>query len=199
MLVGDRERGALRRSEGLHLLISGIMATPRELPVPVLGPPDAPVQAVPIDYAVEAGIAIVQAKDTVGRTFHIVESAPPSLGEVFSVISALVGRSAPVGAVPLAVSRLVTRLPVLHRVVHAQRALLEEMGRSVRVDDAQSRQILARAGLVCPSLLAHLPLLVRHVADHRGGMAPRFSLAPAPPAAGKTKKREDTRRSSDAP
>ncbi len=178
MLVGDRERGALRRLEGLHLLIAGIMAAPRELPLPVLGPPQAPVQAVPIDYAVEAGLALARAKDTVGRTFHIVDAAPPSLGGVFATLSDLLERPAPVGAIPLAITRMMTRLPGLHRVVHAQRAVLEEMGRSVRVDDAHGRQILARAGLSCPPLLTHLPLLVQYVTEHRGRTGPRFTLAP---------------------
>jgi len=177
LLVGDRERGVLRRVEGLHLLIAGIMATPRELPLPVLGLPDAPLQAVPIDYAVDAGLTLARAKDTVGQTLHIVESSPPSLGQVFACLSDLIGRPPPVGAVPLALTRMLTRLPGLTRVVHAQRALLEEVGRNVRVDDGQARQILARAGLVCPPLLTHLPRLVQHVAEHRGGMAPRFTLA----------------------
>ena len=148
--------------------------------LPVLGSPDTLVQAVPIDYAVEAGLAIARARDTVGRTFNIVEASPPSLGQVFRTLSDLVGRPAPVGALPLAITRMLTRLPGLHRLVHAQRALLEEMGRSVRVEDAQARQTLARAGLACPSLLAHLPRLVQHVAEHRGGMAPRFTFAPQP-------------------
>jgi hypothetical protein len=211
LLVGDRERGALRRVEGLHLLIAGIMGTPRELPLPVFGPPNAPVQAVPIDYAVEAGLAIVKARDTVGRTFHIVESAPPSLGQIFQALSDLIGRPPPVGAVPLAITRMMTRLPGLHRIVHAQRALLEEMGRSARVEDGQARQILARAGLSCPPLLTHLPRLVQHVAEHRGGMAPRFSFATqssAPTsryaarveAGGSAREASDqTRRSSEAP
>ncbi|MFT3927316.1 MAG: SDR family oxidoreductase [Myxococcales bacterium] len=198
LLVGDRERGALRRVEGLHLLIAGVMATPRELPLPVLGSPDAPLQAVPIDYAVEAGLAIARAKDTVGRTFHLVESAPPTLGQVFATLSDLVGRPAPVGAVPLALTRMLTRLPGLHRLVHAQRALLEEVGRSVRVDDSQARRILARAGLVPPPLLTHLPRLVQHVAEHRGGMAPRFSFAP-PAGSSAPATRREVRRSSDAP
>jgi nucleoside-diphosphate-sugar epimerase len=199
MLVGDRERGALRRVEGLHLLIVGVMATPRELPLPVLGAPDTLLQAVPIDYAVEAGLAIARAKDTVGRTFHIVEAAPPSLGQIFRTLSDLVGRPPPVGAVPVAITRMMTRLPGLHRIVHAQRALLEEMGRSVRVDDAQARQILARAGLVGPSLLTHLPLLVQHVAEHRGGMAPRFTFASPPPQDVKRTTSNDSGRSSEAP
>jgi nucleoside-diphosphate-sugar epimerase len=177
LLVGDRQRGALRRIEGLHLLIAGMMGTPRELPVPVLGTPQAPLHAVPIDYAVEAGLAIARAKDTVGRTFHIVEASPPSLGQVFEAIASLIGRPAPVGALPLALSRMMLRLPGLSRLVHAQNALLEEVGRSVKVEDTEARRILARSGLVCPPLLSHLPQLVQHVAEQRGGMGPRFAFA----------------------
>ena len=177
MLVGDRERGALRRVEGLHLLIAGIMASPRELPLPVLGPPGAPVQAAPIDFAVDAGLAIARAKDTVGRTFHIVDAAPPTLGELFNTLSVILDRPAPIGAVPLAITRMITRLPGLQRVVHAQRALFEEVGRGVEVDDRQARLVLARAGLVCPPLLTHLPLLVQYVTQQRGA-GKRFSFAP---------------------
>jgi thioester reductase-like protein len=177
LLVGDREQGALRRMEGLHLLIAGVMGTPRELPVPVLGAPDAPLHAVPIDYAVEAGLAITRARDTASRTFHIVEPSPPNLLEVFTTLSELIARPAPLGAMPVAVAKLVLKLPGLTRLVHAQRALLEEVGRTARVDDREARPILSRAGVICPSLLAHLPKLVEHVASQRGGMGPRLTFA----------------------
>jgi nucleoside-diphosphate-sugar epimerase len=176
LLVGDREHGFLRRLEGLHLLIAGVMGAPRDLPIPVLGSPGSPLYAVPIDFAVEAGLAIARLRDTAGRSFQIVEATPPSLLELFDALSAQLGRPAPVGALPAAVARLVLRMPGLGRLVHAQRALLEEVGREARVDDRDTRAILSRAGLVCPPLLAHLPALVRHVAQQRHD-ARRFTFA----------------------
>jgi thioester reductase-like protein len=176
LLVGDTAEGSLRRLEGLHLLIAGVLGAPRDLPLPLLGPRDAPVNVVPIDYAVKAGLAIARARDTLGRTFHIVEASPPSLGEVLEELSDLLARPAPRGELPYALTRMMLRLPGLHRLVHAQRAVLEELGRGVRCDDTDARSVLNRAGLSCPPLLTHLPKLVKHVSQ-RSGAAARFAFS----------------------
>lgn len=180
LLVGDRAQGSLRRIEGLHLVIAGMMTAPRELPIPILGAADAPFHAIPIDYAVEAGLTIAKARDSIGRTFHLVEASPPSLRELFEALHAQLDRPPPVGVLPMAITRVLLGLPGLNRVVHAQRAILEETGRGAQADDRAARGILTRAGMRCPSLLAHLPRLAEHVATRRGLAGPHFAFPSSP-------------------
>ena len=82
MLVGDRAPGRLRRVEGLHLLIADLLSLRAELAAPDHGAADSPCKPCPSTTPSKLGLALARARETVGRTFHIVETAPPSLREV---------------------------------------------------------------------------------------------------------------------
>jgi nucleoside-diphosphate-sugar epimerase len=175
-LVGDTAEGALRRLEGLHLLIAGFLSAPRELPLPLLGPREAPLYAVPIDYAVDAGLAIARARDTVGGTYHIIERSAPLVHEVFAALSELLGRPPPRGQLPAGVARALFQLPGLGRLAHGPQALIEELVRGARADDTLARPVLTRAGLEAPSLLAHLPKIVEYVSRQTRRAYPPLTL-----------------------
>ncbi len=176
LLVGDRLQGSLRRIEGLHLLIADLLTMPQDLPLPILGAADSPFYAVPIDYAVEAGLALARAREAAGSTFHIVEDSPPTLREVLDTLCPLIDRPPMQGVVPVAFTRVLLRLPGLERALHAQRAILEETGRGAPAEASAARPILKRAGVLSPSLLSHLPLVVEHVKARRGAGGLRFAV-----------------------
>ena len=64
-----------------------IVNSPRELRLPLPGRGDQPCHFVPIDYVIEAGLAIADNPDSVGRTFHIADERPTSLARVFDLIN----------------------------------------------------------------------------------------------------------------
>jgi nucleoside-diphosphate-sugar epimerase len=163
MLVGDSRTGQLARVEGAHLLIAGLLTAPRDLPVPRPLRGDALLQVVPIDYAVDAGLAITRAENTVGRTLHIIDPAPASLHEALCLIAELLGKPSPRVSVPNAFAQALVKLPLMDKLVHAERALIEELGRDVYYDDSQARPVLARAGLTCPAFSSYVGKLVAHV------------------------------------
>jgi thioester reductase-like protein len=163
MFVGDSRTGQLSRVEGAHLLIAGLLTAPRDVPVPRPARGDALLQAVPIDYAVEAGLTIARGKDTTGRTFHVIDPAPASLNEALSLIAELLGKPSPRGSVPNLFTQALVKLPLMDKLVHAERALLEELGRDVYYDDSHARPVLARAGLTCPSFSSYVGKLVAYV------------------------------------
>lgn len=167
MLVGDSRTGHLARLEGAHLLIAGLLAAPRDLPVPRPARGDVALQVVPIDYAVAAGLAIANASGTVGRTYHIIDPSPVTLNEALILIADLLGKPAPRGAFPGVMAQALLKLPLVDRLVHAERALLDELVRDVRYDDVNARQVLARAGMTCPSFTSYVGKLVAHVERER--------------------------------
>jgi thioester reductase-like protein len=175
MLVGDSRSGQLARLEGAHLLIAGLLTAPRELPVPRPLRGDALLQVVPIDYAVEAGLTLARAKDATGRTFHVVDPAPASLNEALTLIAELLGKPPPRGNLPGVFAQALLKLPLVDKLVHAQRALLEELGRDVVYDDSHARPVLARAGISCPPFSSYAGKLVAHVERQRKGDRTSFA------------------------
>lgn len=176
MLVGDSRTGRLARTEGAHLLISALLNAPRDLPIlrPTNG--DALLQVVPIDYAVDAGLALAQHPSSIGRTFHIIDRDALTLDAAMVAIAELLGKPPPRGALPPLFTNAVLRLPGIDRLAHAQRSLLDELGRDVDYDDRNARELLN--GHACPPLLSYLSKLVAHVERERKSdrAVPPYSL-----------------------
>jgi len=167
MLVGDSRTGRLARIEGAHLLISALLNAPRDVPVLRPAHADAKLQVVPIDYAVEAGLAIARAADTIGHNYHVIDPAAPTLDEALVAIAEILGKPHPRGGLPAGLTQAMMRLPVVDRLVHAQRALLDELGREVRYDDSNAHPVLRRNGLACPAFGSYVGKLVAHVERER--------------------------------
>ncbi|MET0283174.1 MAG: SDR family oxidoreductase [Polyangiales bacterium] len=165
MLVGDSRTGRLARIEGAHLLISALLNAPRDLPILRPANGDALLQVVPIDYAVEAGIRIAHTENSLGRTYHIIDRDALTLDATMAAIAELLGKPPPRGALPPLFTNAVLRLPGIDRLAHAQRSLLDELGRDVEYDDRNAKQVLGSEA--CPPLLSYLSKLVAHVERER--------------------------------
>jgi thioester reductase-like protein len=178
MLAGDSKTGELARIEGASLLISALLTAPRDVPIMRPGDAHIPLQSVPIDYAVNAGLVLVQATEggRASHTFHIVDPAPPSLGDALTMVADKLGKPRPRGVLPTPITRAFLRMPIVEKLVHAQRALLDEIGRDVLYDDRNARPILTEAKLNCPPFASYVDKLIAHVSKERKSDRP---LAPS--------------------
>lgn len=177
MLVGDSRTGRLARVEGAHLLISALLTAPRDVPVLRPAQAHAQLQVVPIDYAVDAGLTIARGNDTVGRNYHVIDPAAPTLDEALAAIAEILGKPQPRGVLPTGLTQAMLRIPMFDRLVHAQRALLDELGREVVYDDRNAQSVLARTGLTCPAFASYVGKLVAHVEHERKSDRPLPSYA----------------------
>jgi nucleoside-diphosphate-sugar epimerase len=127
----------------------------------------AQLQVVPIDYAVEAGMYLAEAPESIGHTYHVVDRAALSLDEALSLIADLLGKPQPRGGLPPALAQALLRIPGVDRLAHAQRALVDELGSGIRYDDSNAAVLLDRGGLRCPSFASYVGKLVAHVERER--------------------------------
>jgi thioester reductase-like protein len=177
MLVGDSRTGRLARIEGAHLLISALLTAPRDVPLLRPANGDVVLQVVPIDYAVEAGLTIGRASETIDGTYHVIDRGALGLDEALVLIADLVGKPQPRGGIPPMFTQALMRLPGIDRLVHAQRALLDELLRDVRYDDQNAQPVLAQAGLRCPGFASYVEKLVAHVERERKSERPAALLS----------------------
>lgn len=179
MLVGDSRTGEAARVEGALLLISVLLSAPRDVPLPLPARAGAPLNVVPLDFAVDAGLEICRAPESTSRTFHIVDPDPPTLEEALALFAALTGRLAPRRFLPNPLTWALLRLPGIERTVHAQRALLDDLGREMTYDARNAGPILERAGMRCPPLRSYATKLVAFVEREKASKDPaRVSLRP---------------------
>ncbi len=163
LVVGDSQTGEIDRLDGPYLLVLLMLNAPADLRVPLAGRGSVPLNLVPIDYVVEAGLHIAAQEASLGRTFHLVDPAPPTTREVFERVAAILGKAPPRGTVPTRLATTLMRTPGLERFANAPRTFLEQLGTEVTFDDRNARALLEGSGIMCPKFEDYAETLVSYV------------------------------------
>ena len=89
MIVANSATGAMDKVDGIALLFPLIRRLRGALPgwLPLIGYEGAPVPLAPVDFVAAAMDALIHA-DLDGRTFHLVDRAPPTFGQAANLIAA---------------------------------------------------------------------------------------------------------------
>jgi len=167
IIVGDSASGEVDRFEGPYLLVLLMLNSPVDLRMPMPGRGDIPLNLVPIEYAVDAGCHIASDPRPIGRTFHIVDPEPLTAKRVFELVAKAAGRPLPRGFLPTNVATALMRTPGLERFATVPRAFLEQLATEVVWDDRNARELLADAGLECPTFESYVDTMVRYVREQQ--------------------------------
>ncbi|MBC7173483.1 MAG: SDR family oxidoreductase, partial [Polyangiaceae bacterium] len=162
-LVGDSLTGEIDRFEGPYLLVLLMLSSPGELRLPMPGHGDTPLNLVPIDYVVEAGMHIARHARAVGRTFHIVDPDPLTARRVIELIADATGRPVPRAFVPGQFATTLLKTPGLNQFSHVPRAFLDQVRTEVVYDDRNAKELLAGSGIRCPGFEEYVDVMVRYV------------------------------------
>lgn len=171
IIVGDSRTGEIDRFEGPYLLVLLMLNSPVDLRVPLPGRGDIPLNLVPIDYVVRAGLAITDNPRAAGHTFHLIDPDPPTVHRVFEMIAEASGRRAPVGNLPTNLATAVLRTPGLERFAQIPRTFLEQLATEVTYDARNAKEMLAGTDIVCPPVHTYLRTLVEHVRHRQAEQA----------------------------
>jgi len=168
IVVGDSATGEIDRLDGPYLLIRLLLNAPTDWTLPLPDRGETPLNLVPIDYVVDAGLQIAADPRSIGGTFHLVDPDPLTARRVFELIAEATGRPPPRLAVPLSLVAGLLRAPGLHRFapMQAPRAFIEQLGTEVLYDDRNAKELLAEADLRCPPFESYVNAMVRFVRDH---------------------------------
>jgi dephospho-CoA kinase len=165
IIVGDSRTGEIDKLDGPYYLMVLIATNASRVRLPLLGPSDAPLHLVPIDYVIEAAWHVARIETAAGKTFHLVDPAPLSARAVFEAVAEHANTEKPRGHIPRPLARAVLRTPGLSRLGRGPLAFVDVIAHAVHYDQTNTAQALAGTQLRCPSLTEYLPVLVRYVLD----------------------------------
>ena len=152
-------------SEGPTYLMSLMVRLPAEMPILLPGTGVVPFNIVPVDYVVHAAWALATDPAGTGRTFHLTDPNPVSARKAFDLLSARINRPAPfAGRLATRLVGRTLRLPGLRRLAPARIALFEDLTTHVTYSCANTLDLLAGRGVVCPPFESYAETLVAWLA-----------------------------------
>jgi thioester reductase-like protein len=169
VIVGDSQTGEIDKFVGPYYFMIAIVGSPIQIPLPLPGKGNAPLNLVPVDYVLEAAYRIGRDPRSAGRTFHLVDPQPLCARRVFELVAERAGKPPPRGVIPGGrlfwggVARLLARVPSLERILSMPRQAFEQFDHFVVYDASGTAELLQGTGVVCPPVEAYVDHLVAYI------------------------------------
>jgi nucleoside-diphosphate-sugar epimerase len=163
-VVGDTTHGLVDRLDGPYPLLVLLASSPPGTHLPLAPRSDVSVQVTPVDYVAKAALALAAMPDALGKTVHLVDPHPPTVGRLLEESAQHFGVEIDTRINPRALGRALFGNPGLSLVAQNLRGVIELITNSATYDDRVARELLEPVGLGCPSLATYLPALLTHVA-----------------------------------
>lgn len=166
VVVGDSETGETAKYDGIYYLIHYLRKAPQILRILNVGNSGVRLNLVPVDYVVEALVALARDKAAVGKTIALADPKPLTTAELFDVIALeMTGRKSEFSPPPrLAEWFLNTRIsPAVTGLPHHG---VPYFFLSQTYDTSVSRQLLVPHGIECPRFNDYVGNLLDFVDEH---------------------------------
>jgi len=163
IVVGDSRTGEIDRFDGPYALAILLVASPLAVPLPLPGDAVAPLNVVPVDFVVDAAVAISRHPAGAGRTVHLVDPAPMSARRVYELIAARAGKKLPPVSVPHRAFQALLQLPLLERLSLTHRPAIEYVNHLAIYNCRNLLDLLDGSGIRCPPITSYLDRLIEFV------------------------------------
>lgn len=167
-VVGDRRTGEVPRFDGPYLVMGLVdRLSSLHVPMPYVGERATELNLVPVDYVLDATVALWRDESAPGGTFALADPRPMLGREIYAEIVRGVGALGPLGRIPPALLDAPLRLPRVRRLLGVPRELLAYLDHPVHYDCARAVQALEPRGIACPDLRSYLPGLIEYYLANR--------------------------------
>ncbi|WP_082983943.1 SDR family oxidoreductase, partial [Mycobacterium sp. 1165178.9] len=175
VVVGDSRTGEMDKVDGPYYFF-GVLAKLAVLPslTPILLPDTGRTNIVPVDYVVDALVALMHADGRDGQTFHLTAEKTIGLRGIYRGVAKAAGLPPLRGSLPRAVATPVLKVRGRARVVRNMAAT--QLGIPAEVLDVvdlaptfvseKTRNALRGTGIVVPAFSSYAPKLWRYWAQH---------------------------------
>jgi nucleoside-diphosphate-sugar epimerase len=167
VVVGDAEGWKTDRLNGPYLLIKFILNAPFDITVPLPKRGEVSINQVPVGYVVDAAIAIASDRQSIGRTFHVIDPNPPSLRDVCLATAKIARRPLTIGELPTGFTTAIMQTPGIKQLSDIPRTYFEQLSVDVRYDASNTRDLLKDTAIACPTVDSYLEPLVEYLRDSK--------------------------------
>ena len=166
VVCGDSKTGETAKYDGIYYLIHYLRMWPAALTLLNIGNSDVKLNLVPVDFVIEAMVALAKNDQAVGATVQLADPVPLSTRELFDEIAkALKGRES-LATVPAGIVYPTLMLPFSPKLTGLPHSAVPYFFLAQTYDTTHARALLEPQGVRCPRFSEYAPALVDFVAQH---------------------------------
>lgn len=166
VVCGDSETGETAKYDGIYYLIHYLRKWPAGLTLLNIGNRDVRLNLVPIDFVIEAMVALAKDEGAIGATVQLADPAPLTTHQLFNEIAQAIGRRDSFATVPKGVVYPVLRLPLAPKLTGLPHSAVPYFFIEQTYDTTRAQELLEPHGIRCPSFPDYVGALVNFVAEH---------------------------------
>jgi thioester reductase-like protein len=166
VVVGDSNTGVTAKYDGIYYLIHYLRRWPGGLSLINIGNSEVRLNLVPIDFVIEAMVALAKDERAVGATVQIADPAPLTTEQLFDEIAETVAGRRSVITVPRNLVYPVLMAPGAPKITGLPHSAVPYFFLEQTYDTTQSQQLLAPHGLQCRRFPEYVDALIEFVREY---------------------------------
>lgn len=166
VVCGDSRTGETAKYDGVYYLIHYLRRWPGGLTLLNIGNREVCLNLVPVDFVIEAMVALAKDERAVGATVQLADPAPLTTKQLFDEISKVIGGRDSLATVPARIVYPVLMLPFAPKVTGLPHSAVPYFFLEQTYDTTRARELLEPHGIRCPRFPDYVEALVDFVAEN---------------------------------
>lgn len=166
VVCGDSRTGETAKYDGIYYLIHYLRKWPAGLTLLNIGNSAVRLNLVPIDFVIDAMVALARDERASGATVQLADPAPLTTEQLFDEISKVIGGRRSVITIPRNLVYPTLMLPGAPRITDLPHSAVPYFFLEQSYDTTRARDLLDPHGIVCPRFPDYVEALVKFVEEH---------------------------------
>jgi nucleoside-diphosphate-sugar epimerase len=166
VVCGDSQTGETAKYDGVYYLIQYLRMWPAGLTLVNIGNRNVSLNLVPIDFVINAMVALAEDERAVGATVQLADPAPLATHELFDEIAQQLSGRRSLVTLPAASVRPALMLPFSEKLSGLPHAAVPYFFLEQTYDTTQAKDLLDPHHIHCPPFSDYVKNLIAFVAQH---------------------------------
>ena len=166
VVVGDSRTGETAKYDGIYYLIHYLRRWPGGLSLFNIGNSEVSLNLVPIDFVIEAMVALAKDEKAAGATVQIADPKPLTTEQLFDEIAENVGGRESIITLPRNLVYPVLMAPGAPKITGLPHSAVPYFFLEQTYDTTRSQQLLTTNGIHCPAFPSYVKALIEFVTEH---------------------------------
>ncbi len=166
VVCGDSITGETAKYDGIYYLIHYLRKWPAGLTLLNIGNSEVRLNLVPVNFVVDAMVALAKDERAIGATVQLADPAPLTTHQLFAEIAKAIGGRDSFATVPAGIVYPVLRMPLAPKLTGLPHSAVPYFFQEQTYDTTVARRLLEPHGIRCSKFPEYVGALVNFVAEH---------------------------------